>query len=265
MFKFIKKAKKENINIEFSKYIQDRYIPKDNYKTKEYYLNKLNNINDYINKTKEKFERNEVVNKRAYYFVINKYILQKINILYVLNEEFIIIKEFIEEYINNLKEYAKESKLPYNNIVNALALSYLFDIEIEKIEFIKQSMLDEKYVDAILDILRKKIFENRVLNTKEFYFKENGYFEDQYDKSTGELINVIKLENIDERTNEFLKYLKEVKEKHYKRVLKYYEEKGTEKYTYTGSYDFKITAIAKILEIKKDRLIDSKFIASDLL
>ena len=43
------------------------------------------------------------------------------------------------------------------------------------------------------------------------------------------------------------------------------EEIGEERYTYTRSFDFKLTAIAKILDINKNILKELKFIASDLL
>ena len=53
--------------------------------------------------------------------------------------------------------------------------------------------------------------------------------------------------------------------KHNNRLLKEYERIGENRYTYIGSFDFKLTAIAKILDIDKGLLKDSKFIAVDLI
>ena len=37
------------------------------------------------------------------------------------------------------------------------------------------------------------------------------------------------------------------------------------RYTYTGSFDYRLTAVAKILNLNKEALAESKFIAADLL
>ena len=83
--------------------------------------------------------------------------------------------------------------------------------------------------------------------------------------STGELMKAIRAEDKAIRTAEFVNFLETVKESHYRRLLKYYEKIGEDRYTYIGSYDFRITAVAKVLEIDKAAIADSKFIAADLL
>lgn len=78
-------------------------------------------------------------------------------------------------------------------------------------------------------------------------------------------MKAINASSIEESTNEFINYLNNVKEKYYKRFMKHYEKIEEDSYTYTGSYDFRLTAIAKILGIDKNKLKDSKFIAVDLM
>ena len=126
-------------------------------------------------------------------------------------------------------------------------------------------MNEEKYVDAILDLLVNKIFNNRVSTTKDFYYKEKGYFGDEYDKDNNNLMNAINSDSIEIRNQEFVNFLNNVKNKYYERLLKEYKRIGEDRYTYTGSFDFKLTAIAKILGIDKNLLKDLKFIADDLI
>lgn len=157
------------------------------------------------------------------------------------------------------------SKLQYTDTVNLISLYYLFNLNISDIEFIESKMVDEKYVDAILDLLRNKVFDNKIMTTKDYYLKEKISFFPDYNKDNNGLMNVINSNNTEIRNQEFKKYLDEVKTKHYNRLLKEYEKVDEGKYTYLGTFDFKLTALAKILDIDKKLLKDSKFIADDLL
>ena len=78
-------------------------------------------------------------------------------------------------------------------------------------------------------------------------------------------MNVINSDSIEGKNQEFVDFLNNVKTKYYNRLLKEYERIGENRYTYIGSFDFKLTAIAKILDIDKGLLKDSKFIAVDLI
>ena len=78
-------------------------------------------------------------------------------------------------------------------------------------------------------------------------------------------MNVVNAKNQEEINIAFLEYLKTTKENFYKRQLKEYEGLSEDRYTYTGSCDFMLTALAKILNIDKNLLIDSKFIDTNLL
>lgn len=78
-------------------------------------------------------------------------------------------------------------------------------------------------------------------------------------------MDVINSSSIDDKNSEFKKYLDDIKEKHYNKLLNYYKKIGEDRWDYIGTFDFRLTALAKILEIDKDILKDSKFIATDLL
>lgn len=236
-------------------------ILKDNYKTKEYYIDELTKINSFIDKLNNLYSNNKN-NNYEFCIPINNYLLKKIRILYVLGEEFDEIKKLVVEYCDNL---SKRSQLVYNEVTNALSLGILYNIGVKSLEFIKEKMISEKNVDATLDLLRNKVFENKVLNTKEFYYKEKGYFGDEYSKDYNGLMKVINADSIETKNKELKKFLKEEKERHYQKILKYYDEIGENRYIYTGSFDFKLTAVAKILDIDKSILENSKFIAIDLL
>ena len=96
-------------------------------------------------------------------------------------------------------------------------------------------------------------------------FKDKGYFGDDYTESTGALMRAIHADDQETRTAEFVNFIKTVKETYYQRLLQYYERIGEDRYTYTGSYDFRLTAVAKVLGINQNALSDSKSIAADLL
>ena len=248
---------------EVAKYSLDCYVIKDNYKSKEYYLKQLHQINQSLNKFKTMLQNVEGYN--ACYYALLKFIFQKISILYVLGAEFDTIKQNVEDYRNIIEKLSNFCTLPYNHTVYLLSLGYLYNINVDKLKFVQAKMIDEKYVDAILDILRNKIFENKVLTNKDYYLKEKGYFGDEFDKDNSGLMNSINSNNTESKNQEFKKYLDEVKTKHYNRLLKEYEKVEEGQYTYLGSFDFKLTALAKILDIDKELIKDSKFIALDLL
>lgn len=249
---------------EVIKYNSDKYLIRDNYKDKQYYLKQLELINIRINRFEEKFSNGEVkAGPIAYYGRVSNLLFNKIGILYVLNVEINTIKQNIEKYFEMMFQLSKIDKLSYNDIVDLLSLGYLYNIEVDKLEFVKSNMIPENYVDAILDLLRNKIFNKKVFTTKDFYFKDN--LGDRFVKDTDGLMKVINSNNEQDKNKEFINYLDKVKSKHFNRLLKEYERIGEDRYTYTGSYDFKFTAIAKILGIDKELLKDSKFIAVDLL
>lgn len=56
-----------------------------------------------------------------------------------------------------------------------------------------------------------------------------------------------------------------VKDKHHRKLVKYYESLAEDRYTYTGATDIVLTAVAKALALDTSALCDSKYIASDLL
>lgn len=68
-----------------------------------------------------------------------------------------------------------------------------------------------------------------------------------------------------ERTDLFLRHLNTVKDKHHRKLVKYYESLAEDRYTYTGATDIVLTAVAKALALDMSALCDSKYIASDLL
>ena len=243
----------------------DYNIVKDSFKSKDYYLKELESINDEIDEYKDFFNEGSIQDYNSYYNFLKDLYYDKIQILYLLNISNDIIKKYVEEYCQIIKELTIYDKLSYNDIVKVLSLGYLYNIDTDDLEFIKLNMIEEKYVDAILDLLVNKIFNNRVSTTKDFYYKEKGYFGDEYDKDNNNLMNAINSDSIEIRNQEFVNFLNNVKNMYYERLLKEYKRIGEDRYTYTGSFDFKLTAIAKILGIDKNLLMNSKFIADDLI
>ena len=245
---------------EVEKYSSPKYIVKDNYQSKEYYLKKLYLNNQFINKLKLLYEKNK--NDRLLIYLAH-HLYRKIYILYVIGAENDITKDNIKNYKNVLK---LKNQLTYEEIVNLMSLYYLYNLNFNDIEFIKSKMPNEKYIDAILDLLRNTIFENKVITTKDFYFKEKLCLWPDYKKDSDGLMNVFSADSMEQKNKEFKKYLDEVKTKYYNKIVKEFEMKmnddGTE---FVEIIDFKLTAIAKILKIDRNFIADSKFIARDLL
>lgn len=124
-------------------------------------------------------------------------------------------------------------------------------------------MLKDTWIDAPLDMLINGVFLNKPVTSKDFCFKLT--LSGDLKKTDGEFMNVVNAKNQEEINNTFIEYLKTTKERFYKRQLKEYDRIGENRYTYTGSYDFMLTALAKMLNIDKGLLEDSKFIAIDLI
>ncbi len=246
---------------EVEKYFSPKYIVKDNYQSKEYYLKELYLNNQFINQLKLLLNGKSKNDNLS--FLLAHHLYRKIYILYVIGAESDIIKDNIKNYKNVLK---LKNQLNYEEIVNLMSLYYLYNLNFNDIEFIKSKMLNEKYVDAILDLLRNTIFENKVITTKDFYLKEKLCLWHEYKKDSDGLMNVFSADSMEQKNKEFKKYLDEVKTKYYNKIVKEFEMKmnddGPE---FVETIDFKLTAIAKILKIDRDFIADSKFIASDLL
>lgn len=139
----------------------------------------------------------------------------------------------------------------------------MYNLNTEKVEFVKQNMLKDTWIDAPLDMLINGIFLNNPVTSKDFCFKLT--LSGDLKKTDGEFMNVVNAKNQEEINNTFIEYLKTAKEGFYKRQLKEYDRIGEDRYTYTGSCDFMLTALAKMLNIDKCLLEDSKFIAIDLI
>jgi len=256
---------KWDITAEVAKLGNEKYVVRDDFKDKEYYINRLVKINALLNDVTERYESGTMYEPERYYPLVRRQIIDMIYLLYVLGAEHGVIKKYVIEYLSLLEKEDKRG-WPYSIEVSVLALASLYDIETEKIAWVKSKMgqIKDKYVDAVLDVLRNKIFDDKLLTDKEFYFKETGIFS-EHRRAKGGLVDVFNAKDVDTRTEKFVEYLTKVKEKHYKYLLKHYDEVGEERYTYYGSQCFKLTALAKILEIDKTKIASSRFIADDLL
>ena len=151
----------------------------------------------------------------------------------------------------------------YNEMACALSYAYLFDIDYALLEYVKGHMVRESFTDVVLDVVRHIVFEGKAYSDKTYYFKDSGYMGGST-KAKGGLVDVCNA-SLNERTDLFVKHLAAVKGKHHKRLLKNYEEIGENRYVYAGSYDFLLTAFAKALQMDKEKLEPSIFIATDLL
>ena len=243
--------------------------PRDDFRSKEYYVGHLKRIEDWLAEVEEKVQDDPDARERSY-IITEGHRDQRVRLLYVLRADEQEVRDAALSYLRNLQGLAhahrvgERSELTWNLVYRALAFATLFDFEHEEVAFLEKDVIDDKYVDAAMDMLRSALFRGEASTDKDFYFKDMGYFGD-VTKGTDGLLLAIWADGRRERTVEFMKYLKSVKEKHYKRLLKHYEEIGEQRYVYTGSYDFRLTAVAKVLGIDKDAVADSKFIAADLL
>lgn len=246
---------------EILKYKDDSYVVRDIFKSKEYFLKQLEEINERINKYKTYFENGVVKDMHMYYISIANRLLEKIKVLQTLGENRENIKSLVEEYCDAVEKNSAD--LTYNEVKNTLSLAYLYNLNTEKVEFVKQNMLKDTWIDAPLDMLINGIFLNNPVTSKDFCFKLT--LSGDLKKADGEFMNVVNAKNQEEINNTFIEYLKTAKEGFYKRQLKEYDRIGEDRYTYTGSCDFMLTALAKMLNIDKCLLEDSKFIAIDLI
>ena len=246
---------------EILKYKDDSYVVRDTFKSKEYYLKQLEKINERIDKYKTYFENGTVKDMHVYYISIANRLLEKIKILQTLGENRENIKSLVEEYCDAVGKNSAD--LTYNEVKNTLSLAYLYNLNIEKVEFVKQNMLKDTWIDAPLDMLINGIFLNNPVTSKDFCFKLT--LSGDLKKTYGEFMNIVNAKNQEEINNTFIEYLKTAKEGFYKRQLKEYDRIGEDRYTYTGSCDFMLTALAKMLNIDKCLLKDSKFIDIDLI
>ena len=246
---------------EILKYKDDSYVVRDIFKSKEYFLKQLEEINERINKYKTYFENGVVKDMYMYYISIANRLLEKIKVLQTLGENRENIKSLVEEYCDAVEKNSAD--LTYNEVKNTLSLAYLYNLNTEKVELVKQNMLKDTWIDAPLDVLINGIFLNNPVTSKDFCFKLT--LSGDLKKTDGEFMNVVNAKNQEEINNTFIEYLKTAKEGFYKRQLKEYDRIGEDRYTYTGSCDFMLTALAKMLNIDKCLLEDSKFIAIDLI
>lgn len=246
---------------EILKYKDDSYVVRDIFKSKEYFLKQLEEINERINKYKTYFENGVVKDMYMYYISIANRLLEKIKVLQTLGENRENIKSLVEEYCDAVEKNSAD--LTYNEVKNTLSLAYLYNLNTEKVELVKQNMLKDTWIDAPLDMLINGIFLNNPVTSKDFCFKLT--LSGDLKKTDGEFMNVVNAKNQEEINNTFIEYLKTAKEGFYKRQLKEYDRIGEDRYTYTGSCDFMLTALAKMLNIDKCLLEDSKFIAIDLI
>lgn len=243
------------------KFELEKYHVKDEFKDTEYFINQLQKINERIDKYKTHFENGTVKDMHVYYISISNRLLEKIRILQTLGEKQENIKRLVEEYCDAIEK--NSANLTYNEVKNVLSLAYLYNLNIEKIEFVKKNMLKNTWIDACLDMLINGIFLNNPVTSKDFCFKLT--LSGDMRKTNGEFMNVVNAKNQEEINTAFVEYLKTTKEGFYKKQLKEYDRIGEDRYTYTGSCDFMLTALAKMMNIDKNLLIDSKFIDINLL
>lgn len=239
----------------------EKYSVKDEFKDKEYFINQLQEVNECIDEYKTYFKNGAVKDMYSYYICISDTLLDKIKILQTLGEEQINIKGLVEEYCDAVEK--KSADLTYNEVKNVLSLAYLYNLNIEKIEFVKKNMLKNTWIDASLDMLINGIFLNNPVTSKDFCFKLT--LSGNMIKTNREFMSVVNAKNQEEINTAFVEYLKTTKESFYKRQLKEYDRIGEDSYIYTGSCDFMLTALAKMLNIDKNLLVDSKFIDINLL
>lgn len=241
---------------------KESFCIKDIFKNKDYFLMQLEKVNGRIDKYKALFNNGEVKDENVYYIFLSSRLLEKIEILNTLGESKENIKGLVEEYCGAV-EKKSEHPLTYNEVKNILSLAYLYNLDIEKVEFVKKNIPKDTWIDASLDMLINGVLLDKPTTSKKFCFKLT--LSGNFKKTDGEFMNVVNAKNQVEINDAFVEYLKTTKESFYKRQLKEYDRLGEDRYTYTGSCDFMLTALAKMLNIDKSLLENSKFINIDLM
>ena len=237
---------------------------KEDFKTEDYYRSVLKKYEADVVLFKDKIASSETRTNMQYVIVTDD-ISRIVKLKYVLGYDLSDIKEIALDYIDYLgqKTEFKPEELTYNEMACALSYAYLFDIDYALLEYVKGHMVRESFTDVVLDVVRHIVFERKAYSDKTYYFKDSGYMGGST-KAKGGLVDVCNA-SLNERTDLFVKHLAAVKGKHHKRLLKNYEEIGENRYVYAGSYDFLLTAFAKALQMNKEKLEPSIFIAKDLL
>lgn len=261
LFDKFRKNKADEKDTYFERYCE---MPRDDFKSKEYYIKQLKRSDKLIQDATGVVHTNPDADRVAYCSIMSRESNDRLRLLYVLRADAQEVKDEALRYCRNVREYAQLSEVTGRILGRALSFSVLFDLDHEEISFLNEPLVEDRFIDAVVDLLRSFLFSDEIATSKDFYFKDKGYFGD-FKKDTAGLMKAINAATQEERTAEFAKFLNTEKEKHYKRLLKHYEEIGEERYVYTGSYDFRLTALAKVLIIDKAAIADSKFIASDLL
>ena len=239
--------------------------PRDGFKSKEYYLAQLQRVDDFQHEL-EAATQNEDGGRKRYCRTIDQYLFRKIGLLYVLRADGQELASEATLYCRNTCERLQLGDvLTYNIVCRALSFATLFELGDSEAGFLEDPLeLQGMPEDAVTDLLRNALFTGQATTNKDFYYKDKGFHGDGI-KDEGGLMKAICAEGREARTAEFVKYLETVKEKHHQRLLKHYEEVGEQRYVHTGFYDFRLTAVAKVLGIDEDAVADSKFIAADLL
>lgn len=235
---------------------------KDDFKSMKYYQKELESLEKRIKRYRDNLKQE---NASRLHIAIGSKLLSVILIKYQLGYEIDEIRYDVLVYVENAKlavSYSNGSMV-YNDAANLLSLAYLFDIDAKLLEYTKPHMPHEKDIDIRLDIIRNVYFEGKSFSSKDFYYRDKDYFGDG-SKENGGIVDIYNAPK-EERTGLFLKHLNNVKDKHHRKLVKYYETLAEDRYTYTGAVDIVLTAVAKALELDKAALCDSKYMASDLL
>ncbi len=239
------------------RYGSDAYIPRDDFKSKAYYLGELvraNRMNDALMKKDP-----PKISKTIFYLDI------KLTTLYLIGAEKEDMLPVVKTYCT--RRGSLDTKLSYNEAVKLLSLGILFDMDKEDLAFIEEHMVEERYVDAVLDLLRNWVFEGRKTTDKDYYFPMN--VSGEFVKEADGFMSVVHAEEDAVRTDAFVEFLDTMIERYYERRMKEYEHlaemSGPDDYTYHGFYDWGLTAIAKLYGMEKAKLEGSRFIAIDLL
>jgi len=263
----LKPIRRWNISGEIEKLRNDTYIPRDDFKSKNYYLNQLLRNNNFLCQIAENYEMGKLLKPVDYYYLnVRRCMVGIIHLFQVLNADYDVIKKYVREYFS-LLEKEDIGYWGYSQEIIVLSLAYLYDIEAEEIFWVKLKMpqIKDEYIDAVLDVMRNKIFEDSLETAKDFYFKEIGIVNGPR-QAKGGLVDVFNEDDRRKAIEKFAKYLTTVKEKDYQSLLKHYDEISEAKYTYYGSQCFKLTALAKMLGARKDdETSNSRFIIEDFL
>ena len=238
---------------------------KDDFKSEDYYRERLSRLREEVAHYESTFESGEVKDEVYYYSLLADRYLKIFRLSYLLGLELVELRAIADHYCDVLISLSELDNLTFNQSLDALSLTILLGLDNERAKKISAKMPDEDIVDVVYGSLRNYILTGEAWTDKEFYLLPTGYYRDGVKTYDGGLVELVKTKNPIECQKIFINYLDGKIDDFHDRLLRHYGEQGEEHYLYTGAFFLELTAFAKIRDLVCAEVARSPYIADDLL